>query len=455
MGHPDTDAPSPEMLFRYCLVSEVAARVLRGEDRADAVRAVVAQAHHDLTGHLRRVSQRTLYRWLARYQEQGCTGLVPRRRNRVDRSVVLAEALLDFILTQKKQDPRASIPELIRRAREAGVLRPVERVDRTTVYRALKRMGSYVGRRKRRRPDRDTRRYAYPHRMQMMLCDGKHFRAGSSRARRVALFFLDDATRCALHVIVGTSESSELFLRGLYQTTQHHGIADIYYLDQGPGFIANDTVEVVRKLGAVLIHGETAYPEGHGKIEKFNQTAKHDVLRGYDGRADIDPDPQALSSRLQHYLRQVYNHRPHASLAGATPWERFSSDTRSLQMPDSDDDLRRRFVLHIQRTVTADHTLSMDSIDYEIPRGHAGERIVVHRHLLDNHLAVMHQGRLVGIQPVDLHANARARRARPKDEGSETRQPLPKSAADLAFDREFGPVVDSDGGFSDPNRDQE
>jgi hypothetical protein len=286
--------------------------------------------------------------------------------------------------------------------------------------------------------------------MQMVLCDGKHFRAGATRARRVALFFLDDASRYGLDAAVGTSESASFFLGGLYNKTRRYGIADIYYLDQGPGFIAADTFEVVRKLGALLVHGEAAYPEGHGKIEKFNQTAKHDLLRGYDGRADIDPDPKALSLRLQHYLREVYNHRPHESLGGATPYERFNADERPLRMPQSDDELRSRFVLHIKRTVTADHTVSMNSVDYEIPTGHAGEEIVVHRRLLDNTFAVLHDEHLVDIHPVDLHANARARRARARDPQPDIQHPLPPSAADLAFERDFLPVVDPDGGFHDP-----
>ncbi|MCK4302997.1 MAG: helix-turn-helix domain containing protein [Candidatus Eisenbacteria sp.] len=195
MDHPGTDAPYPEALFRYRLVSEVAACVLRGENRADVVRNLVAHGHYDLTGKLRRVSQRTLYRWLARYREQGYAALQCVRRPRIERSVVLADDLLDFIVAQKELDPQASIPELIRRAREKGLLKPSQHVDRTTVYRALKRMGTYVGRHKHHGPDRDTRRFAYPHRMQMVLCDGKHFRAGVTRAHRVALFFLDDASR--------------------------------------------------------------------------------------------------------------------------------------------------------------------------------------------------------------------------------------------------------------------
>jgi len=450
VDHPDTETPSPEALFRYRLVSEVAARVLRGEDRAGVVHDLIAQDHHDLTGKLRRVSERTLYRWLARYREQGYTGLLPVTRQRIERSRVLADDMLEFLVAQKTKDPRASIPELIRRAREKGLLRPTEPVNRITVYRVLKRMGTNVRRRKQQATDRDARRFAYPHRMQMVLCDGKHFRAGSTRARRVALFFLDDASRYGLDVTVGTSESAELFLSALYGKTRRYGIADIYYLDHGPGFIAEDTFEVIRKLGAALIHGETAYPQGHGKIEKFNQSAKHDVLRGYDGRADIDPDPRALSLRLQHYLRDVYNHRPHESLGGTTPWERFHGDERSLRLPSSDEELRSRFVTHIQRRVTADHTLSVLSVDYEVPRGHAGERIIVHRRLLENSLAIVHDGRLVKLHPVDLHANARSRRARSKQPQDQPRAPLPKSAADLAFERDFFPVVDPDGGCSDP-----
>ena len=63
--------------------------------------------------------------------------------------------------------------------------------------------------------DGDTRRWRYAERMQCVLADGKHFRAGAARLRRVALFFLDDATRYGLAVVVGTAESSALFLRGL------------------------------------------------------------------------------------------------------------------------------------------------------------------------------------------------------------------------------------------------
>ena len=76
------------------------------------------------------------------------------------------------------------------RASATGRITSDERIDRTTVWRALKRLG--VPTRRVRSPKvRDCRRFAYPHRLDMVLCDGKHFRAGVGRRKRVALLFLD------------------------------------------------------------------------------------------------------------------------------------------------------------------------------------------------------------------------------------------------------------------------
>jgi putative transposase len=446
-------APSAEALFRYKLVSVVQAAVARGQKLGAAVAETASRTHSDLLGNSRQVSQRSLYRWLAAFERRGVVALQPAARPLTQQSVVLAASFVDFLVREKNQDPDVSIPEIIRRAREREIIESGQPVDRSTVYRECKRRGLHLSRRKRRHaPDRDTRRFAYPHRMQMGLCDGKHFRAGAQRLRRVALIFLDDCTRCGLHAVVGTAESPELFLRGLYEKNCRHGSADTYFLDGGPGFVALDTIDVVQKLNARLVHGEANYPEGHGKIEKLNQTIKADLLRGWDGRPDIDPEPRALELRLQHYLREVYNHRPHESLDNDSPGARFAADTRPLRMLDSDAELRQRFVLHVERTVSKDHVVSLSSVDYEVPTGHASQRITLYRNLLDRTISMVHQGRLVQLHPVDLTFNAVAERARLNTDIKPPEQhPLPKSAADLAFDRDFAPAVDADGGFSQPS----
>ena len=141
------------------------------------------------------------------------------------------------------------------------------------------------------------------------------------------------------------------------------------------GFIADDTTEVIARLGSLLLHGERQYPEGHGKIEKFNQTALARLLRHLPGRADVDSGKGALELRLAHYLRERYNHTPHESLDSDTPHQRFMADTKVLRLPENDDELRRRFVVHVERRVSNDHVVKLDGKDYEMPRGNAGERV--------------------------------------------------------------------------------
>lgn len=448
---------SRKAAFRYQVVSQVLTRTCAGETQREAVLRVAALAHY-FPGDTnpRRVSERAIYRWLELYRGTGFEGLeTSARPASTGPSGVLPPKFVEYLIQEKSQDSRTSIPEIIRRAIERGILKREIPVDRTTVYRTARRLDLPVAHRK-KPTGHDARRFAYPHRMDMILSDGVHFRAGATRARRVAMFFLDDATRFGLHVVVGTSENAALFQRGVYELVRKVGFFSIVYLDKGPGFIAEDTLAVIRNLHALLIHGETAYPEGHGKIEKFNGTARADVLRVLDHRPDVDPDPGSLELRLRHYLETQYNHRPHESLQKEAPYQRFMADPKDLRFPESVEELRSKFEIYLTRRVSADNVVSVDSVPYEVPRGYDGAKVTLRRKLLAGPaggcpgIFFLHQGRLVELHPVDLEANARARRGNNPPANEEVQHPLPPSAADLAFQRELGTVVDPDGGCPDP-----
>lgn len=446
----DPTPPSNDALFRFVIVSEAVARIAGGERRVDVVRAMASRVHTAFGGSLREVSERSLQRWLAAYAQHGIEGLEAKSRAGSPR--VLSDQLIEFLVAEQSGSDAASIPELIRRATERAIIRPGERVHRSTVYRTCKRLGIPT-RRGRKAKYRDARRFAYAHRMEMVLCDGKHFRAGERRAKRVALFFLDDATRYPLHTVVGTSESEELFLRGLYECIVKHGYMGAAYLDRGPGFISTATAAVFGQLGIPLIHGEAGYKEGRGKVERFNRTAKADVLRSLDGRPDVDPACGALELRLRHYAEQRYAHNPHESLGSETPWQRFHGDPRPLRFPDDSAALRRKFEICFERLVSKDNIVQVDGLAYEMPRGYAEEKVLLRRRLLDGGICAMHAGRLIELQPVDTAANARAQRARGQSDDEPPRSMPRKSAADLAFERDFKPVVGDDGGALHPIRD--
>jgi putative transposase len=308
---------SPEALFRYQIVSAVRARARSGQGTDAAVRAVAAQTHLTLAGEHKTVGIRSIYRWLAEQGRDGPGGIETAQPTPTI-SRALPQRLLDFLAEEKAEDRYASVPELIRRACELGVIGPHQRVDRTSVWRACVRMGLPL-RRVPAKQEADQRRFAYPHRMMMALADGKHFRAGARRSKRVALFFLDDASRFALGVVVGTAESAALFLRGLHAVLRRFGFMDILFLDRGPGFKAAGTAAACCRLDIHLVLGTAGYPEGHGKIERFNQTAQAQLLRGLVGAADVDDDCGALELRLAHFLDHGYNRQPHEALGGQTP----------------------------------------------------------------------------------------------------------------------------------------
>ena len=306
--------------------------------------------------------------------------------------------------------------KLVRRARERGII-PVDlKIDRTTVWRACRRMGLPTRLRPHKR-EGDTRRWRYAERMQCVLADGKHFRAGAARLRRVALFFLDDATRYGLQVLVGTAESSELFLRGLHEVVMQHGTADLFYLDKGPGF---------------------------------------QVLRSLDGAADVDPACEALTLRLRHFLER-YNDTPHETLGkNTTPRQRWEQG-RELRFPTDEADLYRRFVVRALHKVSNDHVIKAGGRLWEAPRGSARSWVEVARHVLDGRLWVLHQGRMIELAEVDPHTNATSPRGtgsapQPTDDGGEQ---LPATAAGIAYANDTRPLVDPEGGYRDPHDDQQ
>ena len=171
------------------------------------------------------------------------------------------------------------------------------------------------------------------------------------------------------------------------------------------------------------------------------------MLRGLDGAADVDPSCEALRHRLRHFLRR-YNDTPHESLGGQTPRERWLADSRELVFRKSADQLAEAFVVTEERRVSNDHIVRYRGTDYEAPRGLARQRVHVRRHVFTGALSLLHQGKIVTLHEVDLAANARAQRGE-RSAQETTEAPPIKTAAQLAYERDHCPVVDSDGGFHD------
>ena len=292
--------------------------------------------------------------------------------------------------------------------------------------------------------------------MQLVMVDYKRFRAGPHRARRAAVYLLDDATRYGLGVRVtmaGERPDDVLFV--LAHVLRQYGLMSVLYWDHGSGFIANDVLAVLGRLDVAPIFSTAGYPEARGKIERFNRSLKARLLRAMT-RADVDPDLAVLQLRLQHDLFQVYNHQPHESLDGRTPHEVFHGSRQALRPVRSEDWLRECFTLPESRTVSADHVIQYGGALWEAPRGLARKEVQVHRRLLDGPeaLYVVHDGQMVRLHRLDPHFNATSGRAREAGVPEPSAEP-PPTASMLRYAHDHPSMLAPDGGYVDPELQKE
>ena len=167
----------------------------------------------------------------------------------------------------------------------------------------------------------------------------------------------------------------------------------------------------------------------------------------------MDPACGALTLRLRHYLAR-YNDTAHETLNGETPRQRWEQG-RPLRFPEDEADLYRRFVTRLPRKVSADHIIKMDGRLWEAPRGLGDQRVEVVRHVLDGRLWVLHQGRMVELAQLDEHGNATDRRTAAEAQGPVPSEGIPTTAASLAYDQDFRPLIDSEGGFPETHDKEE
>lgn len=435
-----TKEKDSEKLFRFTAVSSLKSELQRGRSLSEAISLVLKNDYYTPEGRIKSFSARTLYRWYRAFEKDGAKGLSNKKKY-ASKKRRLSEQELKFIKKTKEDDPLASVPEVIKQGRLQDEL-PSD-ISRTTVYRACKKMNLPLLRSS-GPENQDMRRFSHPHRMVMVLCDGKHFRAGETRRKRVAFIFIDDCTRYVLHHVVGTSENTKLFLKGLYELILKYGLMQSLYLDKGPGFKSGDTAEVVSSLNISLIMGKTRYPEGHGKIERFNRTIKKDLLRGLC-RESVDPELSSLNLRIKHYVEDIYNKTPHSSLDGKTPAEAFTESDYPLTFPRDLDFLKKQFVLKEERKVSKDNVIPVDGVSLELPRGYAGRNVTIFRHLIKNEIYIFHDGSRIHLHKVDAVFNANNKR------GDVEKCPVSprdvKLASDISFDRKMKSIVDKEGNY--------
>jgi putative transposase len=447
-------------LARYSAVSQVLAKVAGGASVRAAIGETLQKGYVVLPGDRRiRVSPRTLFRWVSIFNSKGFGALAPVNRKSASESVALQKPFLDFLKSQKIADKEATIPDIIRSAVLHGIVKDGE-VSRTTAWRAALRANlPLMGIQKKSASTK--RRFEYKHRMQMVLCDGKQFRTGAKRRKRVVFSFIDDSTRKILGVVVCRAENKRTFLRGLYKVILRHGKMQCLYLDNGCGFISKDGYLICARLGIHIINGTERYPEGHGKIERYNRTQFGDLLRTFAGDTSVDSSFESLELRIQHYAFNEYNERFHESLK-KSPNEKWKADSLPLNIVADKNALAREFVVTKKHKVSSANTISSGGELLEMPFGYAGQQVDIMYDLLHKEARFLHEGKAILLKSPNLVANSKEKRsgrnmkrlsARERRKRFENSTGPIMTAARLSFEKDYLAIVSRNGDFFEKQQD--
>ncbi len=273
------------------------------ESRRRAVCFLVAQ------GYARRASCKLV----------GITPSVSRFRRRVRNP-----RLRDKILTLAKEHPRYGFRRI-----HVLLVRSGLSVNLKAVHRLWKLEGLRLSRRVvKRRLGRSTIGTPEATRPGQGWCyDFVHERLENGRAARI-LVVMDEYSRRCLSLLCAPSIPSSLVAKELSWLFLVHGKPEYIRSDNGTEFIAKAVTQKLEDSGVKAKFIEPGSPWQNGRVESFNDKLRDELLN-----REIFQSGTELQARLDAFLDDHNNFRPHSSLNNLTPamWERKFANEHNEQ----------------------------------------------------------------------------------------------------------------------------
>ncbi len=304
-------------LFRYELIAPLLHLDGRGEQKA--ILESMAKKQYTLPGgEKRRLSERTLERYLACYRKGGLNALLPEQRADNHRPRVLPEAVIERAIALRKEQPLRTVEQIIVML-ETENLAPEGFIRRSTLAAHLRKAG--LERAKALRKQRTWQRYtaAEVHdTWQCDVCDSLRIPEPGTEKMRVArlVAVLDDKSRYICYTAYYFRENMPVLEDVLKKAITLHGTPKVYYCDNAKIYQSQQLSEVATRLKFEIRHSRPFKPQGRGKLEKwfgyversFRPEAELCVKRG------TIQNLEDLNCYFQAWLEKMYHQRVHSTL---------------------------------------------------------------------------------------------------------------------------------------------
>ncbi|MEV4756021.1 IS481 family transposase [Micromonospora sp. NPDC049559] len=293
------------------------------EQRYQAVLAVLAGDRVTEVAARFRVSRQSVHAWLGRYAEEGLAGLEDRSRRPESCPHQASPEVQAAVCELRRAHPRWGARRIVFELGRAGCPAVPSRMS---VYRILARHG-LVEPVKRRRGRKDYRRWqrAAPMELWQMDIVGGAMLADGSEAKVVT--GVDDHSRyCVIARVVRRATGRavcEAFARGMAE----FGVPQEMLTDNGKQFTdrfgkGGEVLfdRICRENGIVHRLTQPASPTTTGKVERFHQTLRRELL----DEAGLFTDLEAAQAAIDVFRDEYNTRRPHQSLDMAFPADRFT-----------------------------------------------------------------------------------------------------------------------------------
>ena len=325
------------------------------------------------------------------------------------------EDLKEQIIYLKHHYPRMSAAAIYKQLQDNGSIRSGQ-LSESTVCRFINQLVLQ----ERLTNNQDMRRYERPHINEVWCGDssaGPYLKTGDGKKHRVyVIALIDDASRFILAADVFFNGTFVNLMSVMKSAVSKYGKPKVFNFDNGAAYKNRQMELLAARIGSVISYCRPYTPTQKAKIERWFRTLKDQWMASLDMR-DFHT-LEELRGSLMTFVRS-YNQRPHSSLKGMSPQERFFQEPELIsRIPDEQID--SSFLLEIERRVSADSVLVIDQVESDVEYRFAKQRITL-RYTPDmkDIFIVEADGSLTPIRLLNKHDNASVKRDKVRLAGGE------------------------------------
>ncbi|MFJ3054271.1 IS481 family transposase [Pseudomonas nitroreducens] len=270
------------------------------------------------------ISAKTAYKWIRRYQEQGDAGLLDKSRRPLSSPGSSSPELERSVLLLHDKYPAWGSRKL-RSLLGDGAL-----PHHSTIDAILRRHGRQV-RYGMPGDTAATSRFEHEAPNDLWQMDFKgHFELFGLRQRCHPLTLLDDHSRFALCLAACANEQRQTVQQHLIRVFRRYGLPRRLTSDNGPPWGSTrrgglSALEVwLMRLGIKVSHSRPHHPQTQGKLERFHQTLKRELLHDAHFRTLAQ-----CQIGMDRWLEQYNQERPHQALGQRPPLSRYQGSSRA------------------------------------------------------------------------------------------------------------------------------